>query len=186
MKKNIDELTSHNYDGIQEYDNDLPKWWVYLFYLTILYSVGYVAYYEFGPGKSPHEILSEDMNALNALKEQVAASSASSSHDLTEFLNDAQKIEKGKKLYSSYCAACHGAQGQGVVGPNLTDKYWLHGGQPSEIRTSISEGIPEKGMIAWKSTLPSEDLDALTIYIISLKGSQPPNPKSPEGEIIVE
>ena len=127
-----DELLSHNYDGIQEYDNDLPRWWIALFWLTIGYGVFYAWYLHMGPGLDQHETLAKEMQEIaeqRAKVEQAQPKPADTGLHLAALLKDAAAIAKGKSVYDAKCMACHAAQGQGLVGPNLTDDYWIHGGE---------------------------------------------------------
>ncbi len=91
-------------------------------------------------------------------------------------------MAKGKEIFAGRCVPCHGDRGQGIVGPNLTDDFWLHGGRPSEIYHTITEGVPEKGMVPWKTQLSPEEIAAVTAYVGTLRGTNPPNPKPPEGQ----
>lgn len=183
MSKKQDELLSSNYDGIQEYDNDLPRWWLYLFYFTIIYSIGYFAYYHMGPGQSQEQVLATE------LKEQAAKVSATapqgtaiaSEATLLALAADATTVTKGKEVFIGKCIACHGPDGQGLIGPNLTDKYWIHGAKITDIHSVVENGVPEKGMLAWKSVLSPNELNAVVAYVWTLRGTTPANPKEPQG-----
>lgn len=171
-----DRLLEHQSDGIQEYDNDLPKWWVWLFIITIVWGLGYMVWFHFTDTPEPREQLALDMKALKELqtKTQMAA--------LKDSAGEAPNLENGKAIYVGKCAVCHGQKGEGLVGPNLTDAYWLHGAKPEEIKKSITLGIPAKGMIAWNALLKPAEINDVTAFVISLKGTSPPNPKAPQGE----
>lgn len=177
MKKE-DELLSHNYDGIQEYDNSLPRWWRWLFYITIVISGVYVTFFHFGPGKSQEQLLASEMQAV--AKARLAASGEVTEEELLAALKPAN-IELGKGVFQTRCLACHGAQGQGLVGPNLTDDFWIHGGKLVEIRKTIREGVPAKGMIAWKDSMTEAEVRAVVMYIRSIRGTNPPGAKAAEG-----
>lgn len=181
-----DELLSHNYDGIQEYDNDLPKWWVWLFILTVVFGVVRVAYYHMGPGLLQEERLAKSMAELEQKRAEAAPAKPVevSEKSLLALAASDEAVAEGKKLYDINCFACHLQQGQGLVGPNLTDEYWIHGGSITEVRTVISEGIPEKGMIAWKDKFTPEQISAVTAFIWNLRGTNPPNPKKAEGKLV--
>jgi len=178
-KKQDEKLLDHNYDGIQELDNPLPRWWVYLFILTVIFSVFYIAARVTGNVRSIDDKFHTQLQEL----EKKNTPAEHSEKSLT-FAATPQALSNGKSIFESKCAACHKADGGGLVGPNLTDEYWLHGGSNTEIYTSIDLGIPQKGMIAWGPLLSQSDMESLVVYINSLKGSNPSNAKGPEGEKI--
>jgi cytochrome c oxidase cbb3-type subunit 3 len=181
-------LTDHDYDGIQELDNNLPPWWVMGFYITIACAVVYIGYYEFymGGNISKQEYQAE-MKAAEEAKEAYLASLGNSIDESNvEILVDAGAIAKGKDIYDGNCVACHGGAGEGGVGPNLTDEYWLHGGGIKEVFKTIKYGVPAKGMIPWEDQLTPPQMQQVASYIMTLKGTNPPNPKEPQGEVWVE
>ena len=181
-KKIKDELLDHNYDGIQELDNDLPPWWLYMFYFTIAFSIVYMMYYHvLGLGDLQYAEYEKEMAAAKAAQQQVAAS-AGPAVALTPF-TDEENLAKGKEIYMTNCMACHGANGEGGVGPNLTDQYWLHGGAFENIVKTITDGVPAKGMIAWKAILNPEQIRQVASYVKTLQGTNPPNAKAPQGEL---
>ena len=173
-----DELLNHSYDGIQEYDNPLPRWWVGMFYATIAWSIFYIPYYALEMGDSPESAYEKDMEKWNELHPVVELASA---EEMAVIVADEARISKGKAIYDIRCIACHLADGGGLVGPNLTDEYWIHGGSPEKVAHTIYHGVPEKGMIAWKTQLNIEEIYAATAYIMSLQGTTPAKPKAPEG-----
>lgn len=179
MAQPTDQLLDHSYDGIQEYDNPLPRWWVWLFYITIGWAIFYVPYYALKMGPSPEQMYEEDMKAWNELHPQVELASR---EEMLKMVVDPAKIAAGKTIYDTRCMACHATDGGGLVGPNLTDDHWLHGGQPDEIARVIYDGVPEKGMIAWKSQLSVDEIYAATAYVWSLHGTTPAKPKEPQGD----
>jgi cytochrome c oxidase cbb3-type subunit 3 len=181
-----DELLSHNYDGIEEYDNDLPRWWIWLFWVTIAFGVFRVGYYHFGPGKLQEERLVDSMAELEAIRaaHRPPAGKEVGPEQLLALVNDPSRLEEGKKVYAANCIACHLDQGQGLVGPNLTDSYWIHGGTISDIQKVVINGVPEKGMVPWKEILTADQINAVTAYIWTLHGTNPPNPKAPQGELV--
>lgn len=185
MTKDKDELRSSNYDGIQEYDNDLPRWWLYLFYFTIIFGVFYVAYYELLGGATLEQTLNTQMTELEGVKQaakaNIPAAVERSESELIELASASDRIQVGKGVFESRCASCHGQQGQGIIGPNLTDDHWIHGGSLKEIKAVIETGVLAKGMLAWKGVLSDDEILAVMSYIHSLKGSNPPNAKAPEG-----
>jgi cytochrome c oxidase cbb3-type subunit 3 len=175
-----DRLMSHGYDGIREYDNPLPGWWVWIFWATIVFSLGYWAYYQIGPGPSIVAQYEAEMKAV-AERQPKAVASAVTDASLAALEKDAVVMAKAKEMFVTRCAPCHGDRGQGIVGPNLADEYWLHGGRLTEIYQTISEGVPEKGMVPWKTQLSPAEIAAMAAYVGTLRGTQPPNPKPPEG-----
>lgn len=182
-KKDLDELLNSNYDGIQEYDNDLPRWWQALFFITIAFGVVYVLYYHVGGTLDSQVALDTDMKAI-AAQSQKAPVAAISADTLLSFVKDSSHLAGGKAVFQAKCMPCHGPEGQGVVGPNLTDNYWIHGGAITDIHRTIEVGVPEKGMLAWKGLLTSEEINDVAAYVFSLKGTNPANPKAPQGDLV--
>lgn len=177
-----DRTLGHAYDGIEEYDNPLPGWWVWIFWATIVFSLGYWAYYQIGPGPSEVAVYEAEMREAAARQPVATSSGGSTDQALLALQKNAGALAKGKEIFAGRCVPCHGDRGQGIVGPNLTDDFWLHGGRPSEIYHTITEGEPEKGMIPWKTQLSPEEIAAVTAYVGTLRGTNPPNPKPPEGQ----
>lgn len=181
-KKVKDELLDHDYDGIKEFDNDLPPWWIYLFYVTILFSVVYIArYHVIGSGASQEEEYLAEMKEGEAVRKKAEAAQGMVQ---LAFSSDAAVLEKGKAIFTANCAACHGQNGEGLVGPNLTDDHYLHGNTIDEVVRVIKKGVPEKGMIPWEASLKPAQILEVASYIHSLHGSNPANPKEPQGELI--
>lgn len=183
-KKQEDEILDHNYDGIQEYDNDLPKWWLWLFWLGIFFGIVYVAYFHVGPGAFRSQQLASDMEELQSLRSalQEENESAVSEETLLAFANVAENVSKGAVLYQGKCMACHLDKGQGLIGPNLTDDYWIHGGSLMDIRNIILKGVVDKGMIAWETVLSETEVQELVAFIHSLRGTNPAGAKEAQGE----
>lgn len=182
--KDKDELLDSNYDGIQEYDNDLPRWWVNIFWLTAIFSLGYVLWIHVLRGSTQHEMLAKDLSDLEKYRSSLSASSGSSApseESLLALLSNQAALGKGKEVYAGKCAVCHGAEGQGLIGPNMTDNYWIHGAKALEMRTIIVNGVAEKGMLAWKGLLTDEEINSVVAYLFTLRGTTPPNPKAAEG-----
>ncbi len=177
-------MTDHSYDGIHELDNSMPPWWLYGFYFTILFSIGYVVYYYVLDGSLQDQEYIEEMAEAD---EQVALYLASLENSIdesnVEMLTETSELAAGQALFIQYCVACHGANGEGGVGPNLTDKYWLHGGDVKDVFKTIKYGVPAKGMIAWQNQLAPKELQQVASYIISLEGTNPDNAKEPQGDI---
>ncbi|MDX1665701.1 MAG: cbb3-type cytochrome c oxidase N-terminal domain-containing protein [Saprospiraceae bacterium] len=185
IEKEEEILFDHSYDGIRELDNSLPPWWLYMFYISIAFSVGYLVYYHVGDwGMSSEEAYAQEMQEA---EEQVKAYLASQSNRIDEtnvaIVTAEDEIALGQAIYQANCLVCHGAQGEGGVGPNLTDPYWINGGSIKDIFMTIKYGVPEKGMIAWQAQLRPVDMQRVASYITTLQGTDPPNAKEPEGEL---
>jgi len=177
-------LLEHNYDGIQEYDNPLPRWWVALFWLTIAFSPFYVLFYHAGPGKLAIEAYNEDMIAYYDLQAQQFLAMGEITEDMLHGLTDDDAMMAGaQQLFVAKCAQCHGSSGEGGIGPNLTDDYWLHGGKLVDIFNTVTEGVPAKGMMSWKTQLRPAELLSVAAFVGMLRGSTPPGSKAPQGEL---
>lgn len=179
-----DKLCDHEYDGIKEFDNPLPGWWRALFYLTIVWAVIYAPYYWLGFGDNQIESYQQEMAEAAAVAAAAPAPKPVAADTLAEAETDPARIAAGSATYTKLCFACHATGGAGLVGPNLTDDYWLHGGSMKDVVHVITEGVPEKGMIAWKSQLTPDEIISAAAYIKSLRGTNPANPKAPQGEKI--
>lgn len=178
--QNDSHLIEHNYDGIQEYDNPLPRWWVYLFYATIIFSVLYLLNIPgVGIGKGRIANYEADVAAWKAAHPEPEG--GVSPEQLAALAADQAALASGKQVYTTNCASCHRADGGGMIGPNLTDDFWIHGGSLPEIHKTIVEGVLAKGMPNWGKLLKPDQVNAVTVYVASLKGSNPANPKAPEG-----
>lgn len=179
---------SHDYDGISELDNKLPPWWIAAFALTILFSVVYLYRYHVSH-TAPLQIEELEI-AMKQAEEEKAAYLAKTSSNVDEnsvVMLDAGAIAAGKSLFAANCIACHGNAGEGnAVGPNLTDNYWIHGGDIKDVFKSIKYGWVEKGMRSWKEDFSPMQMAQLASYVKSLKGTNPPNAKEPQGELYDE
>lgn len=176
-----DRSFDYDYDGIQEYDNPLPRWWVYLFIGTIIFAAVYYPYYHFGSGKLPSQQWAEDMEEWNRLHPPVPLPNED---ELMPMSSDKGVLERGKGVFATRCVSCHGPDGGGQVGPNLTDDYAIHGYSRANIVKVVNDGVAAKGMIAWGPQLSREDVVAVGLYAYSLRGSKPANPKAPQGDPI--
>lgn len=278
MKEEKDILLDHNYDGIQELDNDLPPWWLYMFYITIIWGVLYLIYYhvsgigpssyeeymtDMNPGwqavevqgetfmeklgsySSPYSIESVDLTPrlrdellaaekklaeMRSAEEQLTGSVAGLEFEdlikaamkkadaasldklkasfpeiwvLAEAemsgapaeavaeaepeiqmaaLTDAASLQSGEQIYQTNCATCHGKTGEGGIGPNMTDDYWIHGAGMGNMVKVIKNGVPAKGMIAWAKILRPQQIQEVASFMLTLHGTNPPNGKAPQGE----
>lgn len=176
----------HEYDGIRELDNNLPLWWKYMFYATIVFSFIYIVRYHMISGNSQEDEFKKELAMAEIAKEEYRKKNAANVDETTVTMLDASGIDAGKTIFNENCRACHGGVGEGGVGPNLTDDHWLYGGGIKNIFKSIKYGIPEKGMKAWQAELKPVQIQQLSSYIMSLRGSKPANAKEPQGDIYVD
>lgn len=181
-------MLDHNYDGIQELDNNLPPWWKYGFYVTIIFAVIYLFHFHvMHTGKSS---LEEYQAQLKEGEEQKAEYRKTAANLVDEtnvtLLTDETSIAAGKAIFMTNCKACHGDNGEGKIGPNFTDDYWLHGGNIQSIFKSIKYGWTDKGMREWGSELKPVEMQQVASYIKSLRGTNPPNAKEKQGELYIE
>lgn len=223
MTDNKDKLLDHDYDGIKELDNDLPRWWLGLFYFSIVWAVLYMMYYHVtGLGYSQEEEYLSEMNPNYVRVEPANAKllgllpeyhipnykpggdftprKALLGEDLEPYvemtresdttayvaLTDQASLATGQDLFVKNCASCHGNLGEGGVGPNLTDQYWLHGSDITDVVKSVGYGYPTKGMIAWRGMLKPEQILLVASHVVTLRGTNPPNQKAPQGELVTE
>jgi cytochrome c oxidase cbb3-type subunit 3 len=180
-------LLDHNYDGIQELDNNLPRWWVWLFYITIIYAAIYLVYYHVAhTGNLSAAEYDQEMKAGNEIKAAAMGKFESSIPTLTPS-TDAVVLDSGRQTYAKFCAPCHRADGGGLVGPNLTDSYWIHGSNFTDNVTIIWNGVPAKGMITWKAILKPDEIYSVASYIYTLRGAKLATPgKPPENQMPVK
>ena len=183
-----DELLDHDADGIQEFDNNLPKWWLYGFYLTIVFAIAYMMYYHVSQDGQVSKTEYENEIAEASL---LTANLPKSTSKTLIALTDKASLDAGKVIFegtNNLCFTCHKEDMGGLVGPNLTDEYWIHGCSIQEITKSITTGFPEKGMLPFGSNnkLTDEQLLQVASYVLSKKGSNPPDAKpiEPDLEIV--
>ena len=178
----------HSYDGIRELDNRLPPWWLYSFYITIIFAGIYLWRYHVSHTAPSSE--QEFQTAMVKAEEQktlyLQKAAANVDENTVKLLTQESDLQAGNTVFQGNCAACHGKAGEGLVGPNLTDEYWLHGGSVKDIFKTIKYGVPEKGMKSWKDDFSPTQLAQLSSYIHSLQGTNPPNAKEKQGEVYKE
>lgn len=181
-------LLNHDYDGIRELDNNLPPWWVYLFYGCIGFAAIYLVRFEIMGGDNQEmELKKELAQAKIEVAEYMKTAPDLMDEKTVTLLTDPADLAIGKTIFTTNCAACHRADGGGQIGPNLTDDRWILGGGIKNIFHTVTNGGRDgKGMIAWKGTLKPKEIQKVASYIISLKGSNPVDPKAPDGEVWVE
>ncbi len=178
-----DEVRVHHvYDGIVEQDHQLPSWWLALLCGTILFACGYWGYYEVlraAPGPlGEYRAAAELHRAVESAKPRPVFDDEA----LARLAKDDGALQAGKQVFATNCAACHGVDGQGIIGPNLTDSAWLHGGKPTAILKVVADGVTQKGMPAWGSALGEERVRNVSAFIVSRKGLNLPGGKAPQGE----
>ena len=180
-----DEILDHNYDGIQEYDNPMPAWWSSIFVITIIWAGIYVAAIELGYIARYEEDLKEGTEEIVAMRrtyEDTQPKLIVDEQMLLAASQDVDQVSQGAEIFAGNCANCHGNQGQGMVGPNLTDDHWIHGVKMTQIHEILVNGVAEAGMPAWASILTPEEIVATTAYVASLHGTDPEGAKGPQGE----
>lgn len=183
VEKENTVMLDHDYDGIRELDNSLPPWWVAMFYITIALGVVFLTYYHVLGGPSQSDEYTAEVKVAEQAKAAFAATQANNiDEDNLEASTDEKELAIGKTVYTTNCVACHGANGEGGVGPNLTDEFWIHGGGITNVFKTVKNGVPEKGMIAWSAQLKPSDIHKVASYILTLQGSNPPNGKEPQGD----
>ncbi len=185
-EKESDILLDHNYDGIKELDNHLPPWWKWLLYGTIVWAAVYmIVYHVTGSFPLMDAEYQEEVAFAEEQRAKLLAANPPVAIDESAlaYTEDEEIIQKGRKVYVTNCASCHMPEGQGSIGPNLTDEYWLHGGSVKDIFTVIKNGVVEKGMIPWGPVLSPEQIRDVTFYIMSIRGTTPANPKAPQGAL---
>ena len=180
-----DVLLDHNYDGIQEYDNPLPAWWVWIWIGSMAFSALYFVHYQLGHGDSIHdEYMAEVTEFEEAEAKRMLAMGEVSEDSLSSLMASESSVMSGQAVYTTHCKQCHGANGEGQIGPNLTDKHWLHGdGSLMGIYKTVDEGVVEKGMLAWGKKLSPKDLRTVVAYVGSIRGKNLPG-KAPEGKAV--
>jgi cytochrome c oxidase cbb3-type subunit 3 len=183
LSQEKDLVMEHAYDGIQELDNPTPPWFMGLFYGSIGFGVIYLfIFHVFNVGNLQTAEYTQEVAMADQQREIYIKKVAGSINENTvAFVKDPKALNAGKALYLQSCVACHGQQGQGGVGPNLTDEYWLHGGSIKAVFHTITEGVPEKGMMSWKKQLNPLQVQQVASFILSLQGTKPAGAKAPQG-----
>ena len=181
MKPTRDDVLDHEADGIREFDNDLPRWWLYGFYVTIVFSVLYLVNFHLLPAPLVGSSIEAEYRADVAAAKPAGGAAPAATATLAA-LTDAPSLAKGEALFTSQtsvCASCHRPDLGGLVGPNLTDELWLHGCTPGEVVRNISTGFPQRGMLPYGGgpKLTDEQLLQLASYVLSRRGSTPVNAK---------
>lgn len=175
-------LLDHEADGIRELDNNLPRWWVWLFYLTIAFAVFYMVFYHLLKAGDLQIAEYEKARAVGEkIKNEAIGKFEANLASLTPS-QDPSILAQGLQTYTTLCAPCHRADGGGLVGPNLCDDYWIHGSNYLDNVKTIINGVPEKGMLTWRGVLKPSEIQAVASYIYKFRGTAPPNPKIREDQ----
>jgi cytochrome c oxidase cbb3-type subunit 3 len=174
----------HEIDGIEEYDNKLPNWWLYTLFGSIVFAFGYwFVYQTAGFGDLPGAAYEAEMDRAAAAHAGAAELVGPvTSEALATLSKDRGTVARGRQVFTTTCAACHRADGGGVVGPNLTDDFWLHGGAPDKVYKTITSGVADKGMPAWGPQLGPERVQAVTAYVLTIRGTNVAGGKAAQGE----
>lgn len=179
-------VREHSFDGIQEFDNHLPRWWLWSFYLACIFSFFYWLYYHgFALGSTPLENLAAELERTRASSPETMFSD----DELRAASQDAAVVASGKALFDVNCIACHAGNGGGTLGgvalpgPNLTDNAWIHGGSPVQILTTIWKGVPEKGMVTWGPVLGKDRVRSLVAYLLTMRNTNVDGGKPAEGAV---
>lgn len=183
VEQEADIDLGHDYDGIRELDNRLPPWWLYGFYLTIITAGIYLWRYHVSH-TGPSSIQEYERSVAKAdaeIKEYLKTKGESVDENTVTLLTDQHELSEGKAIFVKSCVACHKETGAGDVGPNLTDDYWLHGGDIKSIFKTIRYGF--NAMPQWQNAYSNKEIAEVASYVKSLKGSNPPNAKAPQGEL---
>jgi cytochrome c oxidase cbb3-type subunit 3 len=183
MAEERELLIAHDYDGIQELDNPIPGWFMYLFYATIIFAVGYLLnYHVFHTGQLQYEEYRTEMVQADIAKKLYLSKSANQVDENTvKLVHDPEVLKAGEVIFGQNCKACHGEHAQGNVGPNLTDDFWLHGGKINDLFKTIKYGVLAKGMPTWEKQLSPKQIADVANYVKSLHGTKPAGAKEPQG-----
>jgi len=187
IENEADILLDHDYDGIKELDNKIPPWFHALFWGGIIFGIVYMTQYHIiGSGNVQEEEYMAEVQLANVQRQILIKTGAFVNEETVTKLTDMGSLNSGKEIFTKNCVSCHGANAEGLIGPNLTDEYWLHGGGIQNVFKTIKYGVPSKGMISWESQLDPKKIQEVGSYILSLKGTNPPNGKAPQGDKYTE
>ncbi|MBX3183481.1 MAG: c-type cytochrome [Polyangiaceae bacterium] len=176
-----DDLLEHEYDGIREYDNPLPRWWVWMFWGSFWFSVLYFFHYHVGgQGTSVAQAYVEELQIAREEQAKASLGEAVTEQALAKMMADTALMADTESLYAQRCAQCHADKGQGLIGPNLTDDHYVHGGTLMEIYQVVAHGVLAKGMPEWERQLTPIELRKIVAYVGSMRGTNVAG-KAPEG-----
>ena len=187
IEKEKDIMFDHAYDEIRELDNKIPPWFNYLFYGSVVFGIFYmINYHVLSSGEVQATEYIEEVKFAEMQKVELIKSGALLDENTLTALTEPAALNSGKEIFVKNCAVCHTEKGGGLVGPNLTDDYWIHGGGIKNIFAVVKEGVPAKGMISWKAQLNPRQIQEVSSFVLTLRGTNPPNPKAPEGVLYVQ
>ncbi len=187
IEKEKDIMLDHDFDGIRELDNTIPPWFNILFYGSVVIAVLYMLnYHVFKMSGLSAEEYNEEMKIAAMQRDELIRTGAFINENTVKLMKDDATLTEGKTIFTTNCTVCHGPGGGGLIGPNLTDDYWIHGGGVVNVFKTVKYGVPVKGMISWQNQLNPKQIQAVANYILTLKGSNPANPKQPEGTIYTD
>ncbi|MEW5798316.1 MAG: cbb3-type cytochrome c oxidase N-terminal domain-containing protein [Bacteroidota bacterium] len=187
METEVAEDLGHDFDGIRELDNRIPPWFNLLFLGTIVFAIVYMLDYhvlKISPLMESEYIA--EVQAAEVQKRIALAADGEIDENALVALKDEASLKLGAEIFQKFCISCHGPQGGGIVGPNLTDKYWIHGGGVKNVYATIKAGVPAKGMISWQLVFSQKQIQQIASYVLSLQGTNPPGGKAPEGQLYSE
>lgn len=186
LDKEEEVATDHEYDGIRELDNNLPPWWLFGFYISIAFAVIYLLrYHVFQSAPLSAEELKIELAEAKAAEEEYLKTAANLIDESNVVaLSEESRLLAGGEIFMKNCAVCHANDGGGGVGPNLTDDYWIHGNDISDVFKTVKYGVPAKGMIPWKDQLSAGEMQEVSSYILTLVGTTPANPKEAQGDLM--
>jgi cytochrome c oxidase cbb3-type subunit III len=163
-----DQERQHSFDGITEYDNDLPNWWLAMLWISVVFAVLYFCHYHLGPGLVGPERWRIEVAAM-AEERAKHETGPLSEQALRAISQNPERIARGKTLFVTVnCSVCHGPEGTGLIGPNLCDRYWIYGSNMTDIVESITNGRANNAMPPQKANLSQDDITNLAIYVVSL------------------
>jgi cytochrome c oxidase cbb3-type subunit III len=181
-------IQGHNYDGIEEYDNPMPGWWLWIFWITVIFApIYFVGVHQAGFINTYTDDLAADQAEMQAVRDAYEATNPSFQVDdatLATFVADPAAVEAGATIFAANCLPCHGPQGGGLIGPNLTDDYWIHGANHTDLFNVITNGVVEKGMTPWGNILTPEQRAQVIAFVRSLHGTNPAGAKEPQGTLV--
>ncbi len=175
----------HDFDGITELDNGVPPWFNYLFYGSILFGLAYMLHFHVLGGKLSIDEYEDQLAAASIERRIILANEGSIDENNLSVLTDDKSLTNGSGNFQKYCISCHAKDGGGIVGPNLTDQYWIHGASVQNVYAVIKNGVAAKGMISWQLVFTPKQIQELASYVLTLQGTTPLIPKKPEGELWV-